>query len=162
MIGAEFWVLGCLAAVLVGLSKGGLPVVGMLAVPVLALAISPVAAAGLLLPVYVASDLIGLYAYRRAFDRRVLSILAPAAVLGVGFGWMTAASVPDRLVAGIVGAIGVAFALTLLLGRRPENAGRGPARVGPGIFWGAITGYTSFVSHAGGPPYQVYVLPLGL
>ena len=103
MIGAEFWVLGCLAAVLVGLSKGGLPVVGMLAVPVLALAISPVAAAGLLLPVYVASDLIGLYAYRRAFDRRVLSILAPAAVLGVGFGWMTAASVPDRLVAGIVG-----------------------------------------------------------
>lgn len=162
MGGAEFWLLGCLAAALVGLSKGGLPVVGMLAVPVLALAISPVAAAGLLLPVYVASDLIGLVAYRRAFDRRVLAILAPAAVLGVGLGWLTAAAVPERLVTGIVGAIGAAFALTLLLGRRPEGTGSGRARVVPGIFWGALTGYTSFVSHAGAPPYQVYVLPLRL
>jgi hypothetical protein len=31
--------------------------------------------------------------------------------------------------------------------------------VGPGLFWGAVTGFTSFVSHAGAPPYQVYVLP---
>jgi len=162
MSGADFWGLGCLAAALVGLSKGGLPVVGMLAVPVLALAVSPVAAAGLLLPVYVASDLIGLFAYRRAFDRRVLAILAPAAVLGIGLGWMTAAAVSDRLVTGIVGAIGTAFALTLLLGRRPEGAGPGRARVVPGIVWGAVTGYTSFVSHAGAPPYQVYVLPLRL
>lgn len=161
MEGPGFWIAAGLAALLVGLSKGGLPVVGMLAVPVLALAVPPVAAAGLLLPVYVASDMIGLYAYRHAFDRRVLAILAPAAVLGIGLGWLTAAAVPERLVTGIVGAIGLAFALSLLFGRRPEGAGR-PARVGPGIFWGAVTGYTSFVSHAGAPPYQVYVLPLGL
>ncbi len=161
MGGMEFWIAACLAAMLVGLSKGGLPVVGMLAVPVLALAVPPVAAAGLLLPVYVASDAIGLYAYRGAFDKRILAILAPASVLGVGLGWLTAAAVPDRLVTGIVGAIGTAFALSLLVGRRPEGAG-GPARVGPGVFWGAVTGYTSFVSHAGVPPYQVYVLPLGL
>ncbi len=159
--GADFWGLACLAAVFVGLSKGGLPVVGMLSVPVLALAISPVAAAGLLLPVYVASDMIGLYAYRRAYDKRVLAILAPAALVGIFLGWLTAAVVPERLVTGIIGAIGVAFALTLLLRLRPEGAG-GPARVGPGLFWGAITGYTSFVSHAGAPPYQVYVLPLKL
>lgn len=161
MEGPGFWIAAGVAAVLVGLSKGGLPVVGMLAVPVLALAMPPVAAAGLLLPVYVASDAIGLYAYRRAFDRRVLAILAPAAVLGIGLGWLTAAAVPERLVTGIVGAIGLAFALSLLIGRRPQGAGR-PAQVGPGLFWGALTGYTSFVSHAGAPPYQVYVLPLGL
>ncbi len=159
--GPEFWVAAIAAAVFVGLSKGGLPVVGMLGVPVLALAISPVAAAGLLLPVYVASDIVGLYAYRRAYDKRVLAILAPAAVIGIGLGWLTAAVVPERLVTGIIGAIGVAFALTLLLRSRPEAAA-GRARVGPGLFWGAITGYTSFVSHAGAPPYQVYVLPLRL
>lgn len=161
MSGEEFWIAAVIAAALVGLSKGGLPVVGMLAVPVLALVISPVAAAGLLLPVYVASDMIGLYAYRRAFDRRVLAILAPAAVLGVGLGWLTAAAVPERLVTGIVGAIGAGFALTLLVLPRPAG-GAGHARIGPGIFWGALTGYTSFVSHAGAPPYQVYVLPLRL
>ncbi len=159
--GADFWTLAVIAAIFVGLSKGGLPVTGMLAVPVLALAMSPVAAAGLLLPVYVASDMVGLYAYRRAYDRRVLAILAPAALIGIGLGWLTAAIVPEWLVTGIVGAIGVAFALTLLLRLRPEGAGR-TARLGPGLFWGAVTGYTSFVSHAGAPPYQVYVLPLRL
>jgi uncharacterized protein len=34
--------------------------------------------------------------------------------------------------------------------------------VAPGLFWGAVTGFTSFVSHAGAPPYQVYTLPLGM
>ena len=161
MSGELFWFAAVIAAALVGLSKGGLPVVGMLGVPVLALVISPVTAAGLLLPVYVASDMIGLYAYRRAFDRRVLAILAPAAVLGIGFGWLTAAAVPERLVTGIVGLIGASFALTLILRLRPEGQAR-HARIGPGLFWGAVTGYTSFVSHAGAPPYQVYVLPLKL
>ena len=31
-----------------------------------------------------------------------------------------------------------------------------------GVFWGAVSGFTSFVSHAGGPPYQIYVTPLRL
>ncbi|MCB2115745.1 MAG: sulfite exporter TauE/SafE family protein [Rhodobacteraceae bacterium] len=158
---ADFWPLAILASALVGLSKGGLPAIGMLAVPVLAFAVSPVAAAGLLLPVYVASDVVGLWTYRHAFDRRVLAILAPAAVFGIGLGWATAAFVPERWVTGIIGAIGAGFALTLIFGRRPA-APPAPARLGPGVFWGALTGYTSFVSHAGAPPYQVYVLPLRL
>ena len=29
-----------------------------------------------------------------------------------------------------------------------------------GAFWGTVSGFTSFVAHAGGPPYQVYTLPL--
>ena len=69
MDGSAFWAAAVVAAILVGMSKGGLPVVGMLGVPVLSLAISPVAAAGLLLPVFVLSDMFGLYAYRQAFDR---------------------------------------------------------------------------------------------
>jgi uncharacterized membrane protein YfcA len=27
------------------------------------------------------------------------------------------------------------------------------------MFWGTVMGFSSFVSHSGGPPYQVYVLP---
>jgi uncharacterized membrane protein YfcA len=29
-----------------------------------------------------------------------------------------------------------------------------------GTFWGALSGFTSFVAHAGGTAYQVYALPL--
>jgi uncharacterized membrane protein YfcA len=135
--------------------------VGMLGVPVLSLVISPVTAAGLLLPIYVVSDIFGLYAYRRAFDRRVVAIVAAGMTIGVALGWATARITPEPVVTGIVGLIGLVFALSMLL-RRPGPVRPRPARLGPGLFWGTLTGFTSFVSHAGAPPYQVYTQPLGM
>ncbi|WP_309664038.1 sulfite exporter TauE/SafE family protein [Tabrizicola sp.] len=161
MDGWAFWAVAVVAAGLVGMGKGGVPVVGMLGVPVMALVISPVVAAGLLLPVYVVSDMFGLYAYRHAFDRRVLAIVLPGAVAGIAFGWATASIVPEAAVTLLVGVIGVVFALSLLLRKQVVAAPR-RGEVAPGLFWGAITGFTSFVSHAGAPPYQVYTLPLGM
>jgi uncharacterized protein len=156
-----FWVLAGLAAVMVGLSKGGLPVVGMLAVPLMALVMSPVMAAGLLLPIYVISDMFGLWAYRHAYNKRVLAIMAPALTIGVVVGWATASVVSEDWVTLLVGVIGTVFALNLLVRRGPVRAAKA-ADVAPGMFWGSLAGFTSFVSHAGAPPYQVYVLPLRL
>ena len=143
MDGPGFWALAVLAAVLVGLRKGGLPVVGMLAVPVLALAMSPVTAAGLLLPVYVLSDMFGLYAYRRAFDRRVLAILMPATTLGVALGWATASVVPERLVtrAGRADRRGLCAEAAVAAPSRDAGTAGG---VAAGTFWGTVTGFTSF------------------
>lgn len=156
-----FWTLAGLAAVLVGLSKGGLPVVGMLSVPLMALVMSPVMAAGLLLPIYVISDVFGLWAYRHAFDRRLLAIMVPAMTLGVAIGWATASVVSEAWVTLLVGIIGAAFAANLLI-RRSVTVAAKPADLAPGLFWGTVAGFTSFVSHAGAPPYQVFVLPLKL
>lgn len=159
MDGIWFWVAAVASAVCVGAGKGGIPIVGMLSVPILSLMISPVTAAGLLLPVYVVSDMFGLWAYRKAFDARVLAIVLPGAMVGVGAGWATASSVPENWVRVLVGLIGMAFALNAILRGRPEGPPR-RAEVAPGLFWGAVSGFTSFVSHSGGPPYQVYTLPL--
>jgi uncharacterized protein len=159
--GYAFWTLAVLAAVLVGMGKGGMPVVGMLSVPVMALVMSPVVAAGLLLPVYVVSDMFGLYAYRREYDLRVLAILLPGAIFGILVGYLTAKVVSEDWVTVLVGVIGVVFALNLLL-RHQVQAEPRRAEVAPGLFWGMLTGFTSFVSHSGGPPYQVYTLPLGM
>jgi uncharacterized membrane protein YfcA len=159
MDGLFFWTVALASSVFVGMGKGGLPVVGMLSVPTLALAISPVTAAGLLLPVYVVSDMFGLWAYRHEFNARVLAIILPGAMVGIGIGWATATVVPEPVVTLTVGLIGVAFALNLLF-RVKKDAAAQPADVPRGLFWGVITGFTSFVSHSGGPPYQVYTLPL--
>ena len=156
-----FWLAAVVAAALVGMGKGGVPIVGMLAVPVMALVMNPVVAAGMLLPVYVVSDVFGLYAYRHAFDRRVLAIMVPGAVVGIGVGWATASVVPEDAVTLLVGVIGLAFALNLILRKPVVTEPKEPAVV-PGVFWGAVAGFTSFVSHAGAPPYQVYTLPLGM
>lgn len=150
--------LAALAALLVGLSKGGLGLLGAIAVPVLALAISPVTAAALLLPIFVVSDMFGLWSYRREFDRRNLIILISAGVVGIGVGWATASIISERWVGMIIGVIGVSFCLNAWRQRHRVLAPR-PADVPRGMFWGTLMGFSSFVSHSGGPPYQVYVLP---
>ena len=153
-----FYLAALPAAMLVGLSKGGLPIVGMLGVPVLALVVSPVQAAGLLLPIFVISDWFGLWAYRKEFSRRNLAILIPGSVVGVGLGWVTASRISEPVVTLLVGLIGLVFTLDRLRLRGRARAAR-EADVPRGLLWGAVTGFTSFVSHSGAPPYQMYVLP---
>lgn len=152
-----FWLLN-LAALFVGLSKGGLPAVAMLSVPILSLVISPLAAAALLLPIYIITDVVGVWLYRRNYSARNLKILIPTGVVGVCIGWATAAYVSDEMVSLLLGILGISFCLSRWL--RSETASPPqPAALGKGLFWGTIAGFTSFVSHAGSPPYQIYVLP---
>ena len=153
-----FYLAAISAACLVGLSKGGLPAVGALGVPVLALAISPIRAAGLLLPIFVVSDVFGLWVYRHQFDRRNIAILIPAGALGIGFGWATASWMPEPAVTLLVGVIGAAFCIIRFLERNRDTPPR-PADLPRGMFWGAMAGFTSFVAHQGAPPFQMYVLP---
>ncbi|MBB3770811.1 hypothetical protein FHS55_001406 [Angulomicrobium tetraedrale] len=149
-----------LAAFCVGMGKGGVPMIGTLAVPIMSLVMPPIAAAGLLLPVYVVSDMFGVWAYRREFSTRVLAIIIPAAAFGIGIGWATASFVTDAMVEVIIGVIGIAFCLVRWFGT--AGAVARPADVPRGLFWGAVSGFTSFVTHGGAPPYQMYALPLKL
>ncbi|MGQ0611855.1 MAG: sulfite exporter TauE/SafE family protein [Paracoccaceae bacterium] len=159
--GWEFWAACILGAVLTGLGKGGIPVVGAVTVPMMALAMPAPLAAGLMLPVYIVSDWFGLWAYRKHFDARVLVIGFAGMTIGVVLGYFTFALVPESWINGLIGLVGAVFALNMLVRRNLTPSPR-PARVGPGVFWTALAGYTSFISHTGAPPYQVWTLPLGL
>jgi uncharacterized membrane protein YfcA len=155
-----FWALAALATFLVGASKGGLPGVGILGVPVLAQVVSPVYAAGLLLPLYIVSDWYGLWLYRRNYDAWNIRLITLASCIGIAIGWATARYNSDALVKLVVGAIGLWYTADLAWKhtRKTDVAPR-PADVPRGLLWGSLAGFTSFVAHAGGTPYQMYVLP---
>lgn len=159
MDGATFWILAMLAAFSVGLAKGGAPAFGVLAVPILSLVVSPVTAAGLVLPVLVFSDVFGVWAYRKDVNWGVLKIAVLGILLGTALGWATAHIVSEQFVRVLVGSIGLVFALNLLRtsGKAPPPAQT--ATLGAGVFWTTIAGFTSFVSHAGAPPWQVWLMP---
>ena len=146
------------AAWLVGLSKGGLPTIGMLAVPLLSLHMPPMQAAVLLLPVYLVSDVVGMWLYRRDFSTSHLRVLIPAGLLGISIGWATAAYVSDAMLTLMLGLMGVAFCLNTWL-KSSAATEHTQLHKGKGWFWGAMSGFTSFISHAGGPPYQIFMLP---
>lgn len=156
-------VVMALGAMLVGLAKGGLAGVGVMAVPVLALALPPVQAAAILLPILCLTDIVATWTWWGSWSRRTLRLMLPGAVAGIGVGWLTAAAVSDAVVLLIVGAVALAFVGRWLwqLWRRRAQPPRAES-AGPASFWGGLAGYTSFVAHAGGPPFQVYALPLRL
>jgi uncharacterized membrane protein YfcA len=112
-----FWFFAILSAIAVGLGKGGLPVVAALAVPSLSLFMSPIAAAGLLLPVYIVSDAFALIAYRRDFNRQVLKIAAIGMTLGVAIGSVTAHLIIEWVITVLIGLMGGLFALRMLTQR---------------------------------------------
>ena len=158
MVLDSYFFLAGLAALLVGLSKGGLSSMGMLAVPLLSLVISPLKAAVLLLPIFVVSDMVGIWLYRKSFDKRNLQILIPAGIFGIFIGWLTAALVSDAAVKLLIGLIGLSFCLNMWLRKNQVSEPQSP-HPWKGRFWGALSGFTSFISHSGAPPYQVYMLP---
>jgi uncharacterized membrane protein YfcA len=155
---AEFWLLAVIATMFVGAGKGGLPLIGLLSVPVMSLVMPTTMAAGLLLPLYVISDMYGLWLFRREYSKRNLIILGITGTVGVGIGWITASITNEDVIKFVVGAFGLAYIVMVLLTAKNDRPPQ-PASVPRGIFWGVITGFTSFASHSGGPPFQIYVLP---
>lgn len=154
------------AVIMVGLSKGGFGgAMALLGVPLLALVIPPVQAAAIMLPILIVMDMVSLWSWRSHRDTRTLVIMLPGAIIGIGIGWATAAWVTDAMIRLIVGMVALWFVwryVAQYLAARRDNAKPAPRGHRPvrGVLWGTLAGFTSFVSHAGGPPYQIYTLPL--
>jgi uncharacterized protein len=154
-----FWVVAILAIATVGVSKGGFAGLGVLGTPILATVMPPVQAAAILLPILVLQDWVSLLSYRRALDWRVFLVPLSGAIVGTLIGYLTASRVNEGHVRLIVGVIALAFALNWWIGVAQKRAEAPRPGDRAGVFWGLVAGFTSFISHAGGPPYQIYSLP---
>ena len=154
-----FYLAAIPAVVLLGLSKGGFAGLGTLTVPIMALAISPVRAAAILLPLLIVGDWVSVYAFRRDFSTRNIAILIPSSVIGVGLGWLLAARVSEDAVRLAVGLISILFVVYMVVRDRLGAATVEKPGVPSGVLWGSVAGFTSFISHSGAPPFQVYVMP---
>lgn len=154
-----FYAVAIPAVLIVGISKGGFGAgLGVVAVPLMTLAVPAVQAAAILLPVLCLSDLFGVWAYRREWSRSELALLIPPALVGILIGTLTANYIHDREIRLIVGVIALVFTFNYWRGGIRAREARPPSLV-KGAFWSALAGYTSFVAHAGGPPLAVYLLP---
>jgi hypothetical protein len=159
-----FYVAAVPAVILLGLSKGGFAGVGALSLPLLMFVTDPVRAAAILLPLLIVQDAVGVWAFRRTVDRFVLAWTLPGATLGIVGGYVFASAVSPAAVMAAVGGISALFGAYRLWGERrivtaPADLSRA-ARSGPiGLCAGVAAGFTSQIAHAGGPPFQLWVLP---
>src|SRR5690606_40443229 len=104
------------AVILVGLSKGGLGgAMALIGVPLMALVVSPVHAAAIMLPILIVMDMVSLWTWRGERDPVTLKLMLPGAVVGIGLGWLTAAVVTTGAVRLIVGMVALTFFARWLL-----------------------------------------------
>jgi uncharacterized protein len=159
-----FYLFGAFAVLLAGISKAGTGTgLGGLAVPLMALAIPAPQAAAIMLPVLLAIDGFTLWKFRGQFDKALLKQLLPAGVLGIVIGTLLFKHVDGNLVRLLIGIEAVIFATVRLASLQKFNAAEPKKRSGPAAWlWITMAGFTSFIGHAGGPPYQQYVVPLKL
>jgi len=152
-----FYMVAVPAIIALGLSKGGFAGVGTIATPLTALYLPPLEAAALILPVLIVQDVISVTWYRRDFDWWNLKVLLPGTLAGMALAWLFAAHVSDAALRIAVGIIGISFVSYSVFTHIPAEGRKKTAL--SGLLWGAVSGFTSFLSQAGGPPYQAHVLP---
>jgi hypothetical protein len=128
--------------------------------PCPSLAVTVPQAAAILMPVLLVMDVLGMAAFRKDFDMALLKFLLPFGLLGIGIGALLFKLLDARAVAGIVGGFTLLFLAQRLL--FPPKAGSAPPPKWLGGLLTATSGFTSFISHAGGPPINAYMIPLGL
>jgi uncharacterized protein len=149
-----------IAVILVGFAKGGFSGLGALATPIMALALPPVAAAAVLLPILIVQDCVSLYSFRGQWNKSILKWMIPGSFVGVFIGWALAAQLTVSVILGLLGAITLSFGLYRVWAER--NGGGMAASTAPdwiGALFGVATGFTSQIAHAGGPPFQMWVAP---
>ena len=144
-----------------GVSKSGFGAgFGSLAVPLMALAVSVPQAVAIFMPILFLMDILGMAAFRKEFDLKLLKFILPWGLLGIVIGALLFKWLPAHTVAGIVGAFTLLFlAQRLLFAPKVDSA---PPPRWLGAILSATSGFTSFIAHAGGPPISAYVIPLRL
>ena len=156
-----------LATLLVGVAKAGFGGgVGVIATPLVALAVPVPEAAALMLPILIGTDVFTVGQYRSNLSMPDLRLLLPAAIVGVFAGALTfdALTEHERSLKAAVGVLALAFVGWRLVA--PRLLGRLQGAAPPSVAWGgvmgAVAGFGSTLAHAGGPPLTVYLLPRGL
>lgn len=152
-----FYMIAIPAVILLGMSKGGFAGIGMVTTPLVSLYLPPLEAAALILPTLITQDLISCWWYRKNWDPWNLKVMLPGALVGMGIAWIFAGYVTDSALRIVIGTIGISFFTHAMVKRVPAEGQRKSAL--SGFFWGGVSGFTSFLSQAGAPPYQAHVLP---
>lgn len=156
---SQFVIVIIIAAVLIGLSKGGLggPMPPMLTTTLLSQFMPVSHAVSLALPLLMLGDAFAVYAYWRKWDMRYIRITLPAAAVGVVVGLFLLAHLPNAALRPLLGIFTLIFVLYKLASDHIKSIEYHP-REWHSAFVGGATGLSSAVANAGAPPWTIYML----
>jgi uncharacterized protein len=161
------WVLICLAAFLIGVSKTGIAGLGILAIAIFASVLPARESVGAVLIALIAGDMVAVLSYRHDATWHHLWRLFPWAGLGVVIGALALGRIPDAGVRRMIGGILLALIVFYLLRQYTSRNGDSeliPFTRHPWLIavTGIAAGFTTMVANASGPIMVLYLLALRL
>ncbi len=149
-----------LAILFAGISKGGFGSgAAFVAAPILTTIVGPEPAIGLMLPLLMLMDITGLYFYWGRWEKKAALILILGGIPGVIFGALFFSIANPYFLKGIIGFIAISYVFNQLAFK---NLSIPFSKKLNSNFFGyilaTISGFTSCISHAGGPPAAIYLL----
>lgn len=159
-----FFAIAGPAVIFAGISKGGFGSgAAFAASSVLALVVEPGIALGVMLPLLMLIDVASLKPYWGRWHLREAGLMIAGAIPGVALGAALYRVASPDLLRLLIGAVSVGFVVwQISIKRGWLKIGARKMSDGYGLVAGLTAGFTSFVSHAGGPPAAVFLLSRGL
>jgi len=156
------WILVALCAMLIGMSKTGVPGVSMIVVPVMAMIFGGKASTGVLLPILITADVFAVsYYYRHAEWKPLLKAL-PWALIGLIAALFIGAAVNDHQFKQII-AISVLFSLILMVWNdKLNNQNNFSGQPAFAAVFGVLGGFATMMGNVAGPVFAIYLLALHL
>ncbi len=156
------WILFAVCALLVGMSKVGVPGVSMLVVPALAIVFGGKASAGILLPMLMMADIFAVSYYHRHAEWKYLLKLLPWAFVGIAIALWVGHVVNDEWFKNIM-AVLVFLCIGLMLWKDRQKNGQ----LFPNTWWfasamGVLGGFATMIGNVAGPIFAIYLLAMHL
>jgi uncharacterized membrane protein YfcA len=129
-----------------------------MALPMMSLFVPPLQAAAIILPTALAQDALTVWVYRRDWSAWNLKIMLPSLAAGMALAWLMAASLSAAHIRLAIGLIAALFVLRHWLAGRFERYTPQPSTA-TGVIFGLIGGVTTMLANAGGPAWQIHLLP---
>ena len=158
---AEIGVL-CLAAVLIGVNKTGVPGLGMIPVLLLADFFEPRESTGLQLVMLGMADILAVIYYRRQADWKIVLRLMPWALLGIGLGILALKFIADDTMKPVLAWTILFMVAFSYVAKYIKNADKMPDHWAFSAFFGMLAGLTTHVANAAGPVMAIYLLSMKL
>jgi len=156
------WILFAVCAMLVGMSKVGVPGVSMLVVPALAIVFGGKASAGILLPMLMMADVFAVSYYHRHAEWKYLWKLLPWAFVGIGIALWVGHVVNDEWFKNIM-AVLVFLCIGLMLWKdRQKNGDLFPNTGWFAAVMGVLGGFATMIGNVAGPIFAIYLLAMHL
>jgi uncharacterized protein len=156
------WILVAGCAVLVGMSKVGVPGVSMVVVPALAIIFGGKASTGILLPMLMIADLFGVGYYHRHAEWKYLLKMLPWAFVGLGLGVWVGDQLNDEWFKNIIAALVFVCVGLMLWKDRQRNTSFFPDTWWFAASMGILGGFATMMGNVAGPIFAIYLLAMHL